>query len=159
MMAQWDAFWRARNERERMLLLVAAVMVLMGLIYLMIILPLGHAVEEKKRELNAAQVTLQWMQQVAPLAKKQHELHPLSRVKLLGVLATELKKTPLEQVKHELQQVGMQQIQLSFKAVPYALLMTWLLKMNQAYVFSIKQLTIDKTSSLGVVNAMFVIEV
>ena len=158
-LTKMQMFWDARNERERIYLLVAAVCFIFFLIYAVIFAPLWHAVARAQRNLDSAQNTLLWMKQVAPLAQKQHQFKQLKRDPLLAALATELNKSPLQPAKHEWQQLGMQQIQLSCQHVPYTVLMAWLFEMNQAYVFSIKQLKLEKTSDSGVINALVLIEV
>ena len=154
-----QTFWDARSERERIYLQVSVVFLIFFLIYAVIFAPLWHAVASAQRNLNVAQNTLLWMKQVAPLAQKQREFKQLKRDPLLATLATELNKSELQQTKHEWQQLGLQQIQLSCQNVPYTALMAWWFKMNQAYVFSIKKLNLDKTSELGIVNATVLIEV
>ena len=151
--------WDARSERDRIYLLVAVVFFIFFLIYAVIFAPLWHAVASAQRNLQAAQNTLLWMKQVAPLAQKKSGFKQLKRDPLLAALATEFNRSPLQQAKHEWQQLGMKQIQLSCQHVPYTVLMAWLFEMNQAYVFSIKQMKLDKTSEPGIINALVLIEV
>ena len=158
-LTKMQMLWDARSERDRMYLLVAAVFFTFFLIYAVIFAPLWHAVTSAQRNLQAAQNTLLWMKQVAPLAQKQSGFKQLKRDPLLAALATELNRSALQQAKHEWQQLGMKQIQLSCQHAPYTVLMALLFEMNQAYVFSIKQLKLDKTSEPGIINALVLIEV
>lgn len=152
-------YWNNLNVREQWMLGFGIIFVFFFLLYLLVLAPLSHAVQDKSQQFRDKQATLIWMQQAHQQYKRVIAPKVLSRSKLLTVLAAQLKSTPFHHVPYQLQQTGSGDIQLSFDHVPYNAFVTWLWSVNKHYAFTIKQLNVERTTTAGVVKMMVVIAV
>ncbi len=151
--------WTNLNTRERLVLGFGGVCCFLLLLYLLILAPLSNAVHDKSQQLIEKQTTLAWMQKARQQHKTAAAPQTLSSAKLLTVLAVQLKSTSFHHFPYQLQQTGSGDIQLSFENVPYNAFVTWLWSVSKRYAFTIKQLTVARTESSGVVNVMVMITV
>lgn len=148
------SYWVNLSERDRLVLSVGGLVVLVYLFYLLIYAPLTGAVEAQSNVWIEKQETLAWM-------KRQSKVRPQSKRvdrNLLSLLSTQLKQTSFSQFPYQLQQSGSDHVQLSFDNVPYVNFLTWLRKLNQRYTMSISELTVSRTETTGVVKLNVVVE-
>ncbi len=148
------AYWFNLSERDRLVLSIGSIVVVMYLFYLLIYAPLTGAVETQSKVWIEKQETLAWM-------KRQTRVKPQSKQadrNLLSLFSTQLKQTSFSQFPYQLQQSGPDHVQLSFDNVPYVEFLAWLRKLNQQYTMSISELTVVRTPMSGVVKMNVVAE-
>jgi general secretion pathway protein M len=155
--ASINAYWLNLNERERWTLGFGVVFCVAYLFYLLIYSPLVTAVHNKSQQLLEKQETLVWMQQVRHQHNTRKPPQMLTSSKLLTVLAEQLNATSFKQFSYQLQQTGVSDIQLVFDKVPYNAFVAWLWAMSEKYSISIKQLSIERTDTPGVVKLLLVV--
>lgn len=153
------AYWNTLNERERWMLGIGAVFCFFYLLYLLVFAPLSSAVHKRSQQLKEKRETLDWMQQVSQEYKGKKNQTTLTISNLLTVLANQLNSSSFKQFHYQLQQTGVNDIQLIFDKVPYNDFMTWLWSVNEKYAISIKQFNIERTSVPGIVRLMLVLNV
>ena len=144
------AYWDNLNQREQWMLAVGAVFCVLCLMYLLIMAPLLNAVHSKTQQLREKQEALLWMRKAHQQHRNTKILETISTSKLLSVLSDQLKSTSFHAYPYQLQQTGTGDIHLSFTEVPYNAFLTWLWDLSQHYVFSMKQLNIERTDTPGV---------
>lgn len=157
MKASLRAYWTNLNERERLILGLGIIFCTFYLFYLLIYSPLTTAVRSRSQQLLEKQETLVWMQQVRHQQKNKKSPEVLTSSKLLAVMAAQLNSTSFKQFPYQLQQTGVSDIQLVFDRVPYNAFIGWLWSMSEKYTVSIKQLSIERTDTPGVVKLSLVI--
>lgn len=157
MKASIKAYWTNLNERERLILGLGIIFCTFYLFYLLMYSPLTNAVHSKSQQLLEKQETLVWMQQVRHQHKNKKSPEVLTSSKLLTVMADQLNGTSFKQFPYQLQQTGVSDIQLVFDRVPYNAFIGWLWSMSEKYTVSIKQLSIERTDTPGVVKLALVI--
>lgn len=152
-----NMLWRQLNERERRMLIIGAVCCGFYLWYAVLYAPLTRATQDRTRQLLEKKETLVWMQQVREQYHAQHALKTVTTSQLLTVLTQQLTTSALRSFPYRLQQTGRNEVQLSFETVPYNLFLQWLWSMNETHAMAIKQLTVNRTASPGIVKIMLVI--
>lgn len=148
------SYWLNLSERDRLVLSVGGLVVLVYLFYLLIYAPLTGAVETQSKLWVEKQETLAWM-------KRQSKVKPQSKQidrNLLSLFSTQLKQASFSQFPYQLQQSGSEHVQLSFDQVPYVDFLIWLRKLNQRYMMTIAELTVTRTETSGVVKMNVVAE-
>lgn len=150
-------YWRTLNDRERLLVVVAGLVVLSYLMYVLLISPLNKIVIDKTLERDNKAQSLAWMTQAAQSINQQGQARRVSNNELLSIITDALKQGPLQRFTYQLQQSATGDIELSFDQVPFSLLMSWFWSLNQSYVFSVKTFSSEKTTSPGVVKLSTVI--
>jgi general secretion pathway protein M len=148
------SYWINLSERDRLVLSIGSIVLVVYLFYLLIYAPLTDAVETQSKVWIEKQETLAWM-------KRQSKVKPQSKQadrNLLSLFSTQLKQTSFSQFPYQLQQSGPDHVQLSFDNIPYVDFLTWLRKLNQRYTMSISELTAIPTQTSGVVKMNVVVE-
>lgn len=145
------------NEREKWMVIGAALCVFIYSYYLFLYAPLSNKVEQKSTQLVEKMETLAWMKQV----RQQKHASPAKQVvdnsQLLTLLATQLKDNETLKFPYHLQQTGSGDIQLTFDEVPFNLFMEWLTVINERYTFVIKQFEVSNSATPGVTKLMIII--
>ncbi len=152
-------YWQQLNEREQLLVLIAALFLALAVIYFGWYHPLRQATQSAQRQLLDARSTLAWMQQVEPFLEKKQAPQQLSGPKLLSVLSASLMQTACRAFPSHLEQATAKRIQLTFDEVPYVPLMSWLNAMSARYAFTIEQLQVNRSKNRGMVKLLLIISV
>jgi general secretion pathway protein M len=148
------SYWLNLSERDRLVLSVGGVVVLLYLFYLLIYAPLTEAVELQSNLWVEKQETLDWMKRQREVKRQSKKIY----CHLLSLFSTQLKKATFSQFPYQLQQSGTENVQLSFEQVPYVDFLMWLRKLNQRYTMTISELTVIRTDTPGVVKMNIVVE-
>ncbi len=146
------------NEREKWMLILAALSLFIYCYYLFLYAPLANKLTQKRTQLIEKTETLAWMQKVKQegyASKKAKQT--VDNSQLLTLLATQLKDNPTLKVAHQLQQTSSGEIQLTFEAVPFQLFMSWLTKINDRYTMTVKQFDVQRSETPGVTKLMIMI--
>lgn len=144
------------NERERWMVIASIICVVAYVYYLFLYTPLSNRVTEQSAQLIEKRDTLAWMKKVREQSHSTTQKETLNNGQLLSLLATQLKNNQALKFPYQLQQTGTGDIQLTFDAVPFQMLMTWLIKINQQYAITIKQFDVDRTDTPGVTKLMII---
>ncbi|RAP36935.1 MULTISPECIES: type II secretion system protein GspM [Legionella] len=145
-------FWQNLSERDRLTLSIGLVFTVAYLFYLLIYSPLNTAVVSKTNQLEDKQKTLVWMKQINQRPRNSKEPEMINNGRLLSIISTQLSNTPFKTFAYQLQQTGPGDIQISYDKVPYTQFLQWLWQLNTDYAVILKQLSIDKTETAGVVK-------
>jgi general secretion pathway protein M len=151
-------YWSNLNARERWVLGVGVVCCVVYLFFLLVYSPLSTAVRRKHQALLEKQDTLVWMKDVAQHHQLKKAPQTLTSSKLLTVLAEQLNASSLKPYPYQLQQTGMNNIQLDFDRVPYNAFLSWLRSVSDQYLISIQQLNVERTDTPGVVKLRLLLE-
>ncbi|TAL65371.1 MAG: type II secretion system protein M [Legionella sp.] len=150
-------YFNSLNEREKWMVLIAGVCLVVYSFYYFIYSPLSTRVSDRSTQLVEKIDTLNWMKKIKQehhsLKKKQN----ISNSQLLTLIANQLKKDNTLNFPFQLQQTSSGEIQLSFDEVPLSLFVAWLMKINDQYAISIKQFDIERTKTAGIVKLMIII--
>jgi general secretion pathway protein M len=150
-------YWGTLNERERLLLGLGSVCLILYFFYSFIYSALDEAVTQKTQALQEKKKTLIWMQQVSQKTKSNKMPSSITNNRLLTVIATQLKSKDLKTFPYQLEQTGQGDIQLTFEVVPYILILQWLWKLQTDYALTLKQFTAEKTNTPGVVKVLIIL--
>ncbi|MDR3501332.1 MAG: GspM family type II secretion system protein LspM [Legionella sp.] len=151
------AYLSTLNERERWLVIGAAVCLVLYCYYILLYAPLSRQVNLKSTQLVEKITTLDWMKKVKGQNLRPKSKEAVDNSQLLTLLATQLKEHTLQKFPYQLQQTGTGDIQLTFEAVPFNLFVTWLTKINERYALTIKQFNAEKTPTAGVAHVMILV--
>ncbi|MDF1757127.1 MAG: type II secretion system protein GspM [Legionellaceae bacterium] len=142
------------NERERRMLLVAAVFLCCYIFYALIYSPLVSSVKDKQKLLTEGKETLQWMKMVRSQYIDVTPTESLSGEEALSELSNELKHSSFQKFHYQLEQTNDGNIQLSFDEVPYNSFVIWLWDFCGKHAITVKQFSVDDKSPAGVVSVM-----
>lgn len=157
-MIRVKTYWEQLNGRDRMMLGVGGVCCVCYFVYSAVYSPLVSAVNQARLHLADDRSTLVWMQNVHQQYVKTQATQALSKGQLLTVLGDQLKRTSFHRYPYQLEQTGSGDIQLMFNEVPYQAFVAWLKRFSEHYTCSIQQLSVDHTTTSGVVRAMVVLD-
>jgi general secretion pathway protein M len=147
-----SAFWSARNARERMLLLAAMIVIVLGLVYVLLIDPAltGRAQLSKNLPVLRQQVAeLQVMSKEASglSAKGATSVAPLSKESLeAGLLRTGLKPQNVTLTGDDI-------VRVQLASVPFAGVIAWLDEMQRTASLSPVEANVVALPEAGQVNA------
>ncbi|QBR83672.1 type II secretion system protein M [Legionella israelensis] len=150
-------YWSGLNERERWMVGIAGICLIVYLFYLLIYAPLKNSVIEKSTQLVEKKDTVVWMQQAKKRKHSTITRKTISNSQLLTLLSDRLKADNLQKYNHQIEQTGAGDIQLSFNEVPFKALLQWLEDLNKNYAMTIKQLNAERSETTGMVKLTLVI--
>ena len=145
-------FWSVRNPRERMLLAVAIIVIVLGMVYLLLIDPALAG----RKQLNKSLPVLR--QQVAELQAMSKEASGLS-----GRGASSVAPISKESVETALIRKGMkpqsvtliagENVRVQLASVPFAGIVDWLGEMQRTALLSVTEANVTALPEAGMVNA------
>lgn len=146
----WNAFWKARNRRERSMLMTAAVVCVFGLLYVLVIDPAVNGTASLSRSLPLLRQQTAQMRQLAtqlsqqPPQQMQQDSAPAAPLALTReAFIASLRAAGLNASGIEVDERG---ARVQFAAVPPAGLIAWL-EQAQAQRFSVTDAQIDMLSN------------
>ncbi|HAU1150604.1 TPA: type II secretion system protein M [Legionella pneumophila] len=145
------------NDREKWMVIIASISLLIYGYYLLLYAPLSNQVNQKSTQLIEKTETLEWMKQVRMQKRSAKRKESVDNNQLLTILASQLKNNKTLKFPYQLQQTGSGDIQLTFDAVPFQNFIQWLAKINELYSINIKQFDVEKTSTPGVTRLMIIL--
>ncbi|HAT2048639.1 TPA: type II secretion system protein M [Legionella pneumophila] len=145
------------NDREKWMVIVASISLLIYGYYLLLYAPLSNQVNQKSTQLIEKTETLEWMKQVRMQKRSANRKESVDNSQLLTILASQLKNNKTLKFPYQLQQTGSGDIQLTFDAVPFQNFIQWLAKINELYSINIKQFDVERTSTPGVTRLMIIL--
>lgn len=141
------------NEREQRIVLVGGIFLILYLFYLFIYSPLVNGIADKHHQLIEKKETLLLMESVQKKLGVVKEKEPLSKDKMPSAISKSLSIPAFKTWPYQLSQTTEGRVTLSFKEVPYPLLLEWLATFTATFHTTIEELVIEKTNTSGVVKA------
>lgn len=145
------------NERERWMVISAALCVFVYVYYFFLYSPIVSRVEERQSQLLEKTQTLQWMNKVKDQKNSGTVKKTIDNGQLLTLLSTQLKNHATIKFPFQLQQTSSGEIQLNFEQISFNLFVEWLAQLNNKYKINIKQFDINKTPTPGIVQLMIIL--
>jgi general secretion pathway protein M len=158
-----NAFWARLSQRERRILIVAAVLVLVVLPYWLIWQSLSERAERMKRSVAGLYEDVAWMQTAArhvqglsgdvrgtPPALADHS--PLS------VIDRTARQGPLSGTVRRVQPEGAGSVRVWVEDAPFDDLVRWLSELESGYGLRVTSLVVDRQPAEGRVNARLSLE-
>lgn len=156
MMPQWLA---ARSPRERFILALAGVLLVIVLVYGLVWRPVAHHVTGLEKAVRKERVLLQWLEQTAIEIERLRSRH-ISRGRskhqsLLALVDQTARQAGLGNSIRRVEPNGKDGVRLRFEAVAFDALMGWLEKIvgDAAGSIRIEALAIDRRDEPGLVDA------
>ena len=144
----------ARNQRERRLLAVGALALLLILVFA-IILPLDRSVAHARTRLTQKRADLAWMQGVAP--EMGRSVPPPSGESLILIVDRSARESGLEKALAGSEPGGQNSLSVRLEKAPFDALITWLGRLAQQNGVVVDSATIEKAGTQGEVNAAIVL--
>lgn len=147
----WNAFWKARNRRERSMLITAMVVCVFGALYVSLIDPAVNGTASLHKSLpllrqqatQMRQLAQQLARQPASQQKTQADGEPAAPIELTREsIDASLKGAGLNAAAIDVDERG---VRLQFAAAPPAALIAWL-EQAQAQQFSVSEAEIDMSA-------------
>ncbi len=151
------AYWHSLNEREKWMVILAALCLGIYAYYLFLYAPLSTQIDQKQQLLTEKIATLDWMEKVKQRHATTTKKKQIDNSELLTILATQLKANRSFKEGYQLQQTNTGEVQISFNEVPFNGLMQWLTALNEQYNLTIKQFESSSSTTPGVVKLMLII--
>ena len=145
------------NEREKWMVLGAALCIFVYIYYLLLYSPLASQVEARQVQLIEKMQTLEWLNKVKNIKSTKKVKQSVDNSQLLTLLATQLKNSTTLRFPYQLQQTSSGEIQLSFDQVPFKVFMEWLVNINNKYNINIKQFDVNKSATPGITQLMIIL--
>lgn len=151
-------YWNQLNSRERLVVMAGLGCLGILLSYLLVYAPIHNALIAKTQDVQEKQDILNWMRHVRPQLKNTQAVKSLSETERITFIANQLQRSSLNTFEHQVQQSSQGEVQLSFDSVPFNALLQWLWSLNQSTDITIKQLTVERTNTNGLVKAQVLID-
>jgi general secretion pathway protein M len=152
--------WQQWNQRERLLVTIASVVLLLYLFYLFIVSPLQEAILQAQTLAQENQATLVWMKRIKSQVHSLAMPKVISTSELMGIIHDQLAETAgLSRYPYHLTQSSSGNIEIKFDKVPFNKFLSWCYRLNQKYHFNIKQLSANQTETAGITQLTCVLTV
>ncbi len=160
-MKEW---WDNLALREKQILSLGLLAILMLIFYIFIYSPLNDRVTTLREQIIHDQELMFWMQdadkRIQLLEKNAQPPQPTIHEtgSLLSIVQKEINHTSLVGALTQIHQVDANSIQLSFQKVDFDKLMAWLIQLTSHHALTISQMGVVPSSSPGVVAADFILK-
>lgn len=155
-MNQW---WAGLNQRERRILIVGAVCLLLTLIYLLAVEPFLKHMQSLETAVNEQSELLQWMkgseQQIAQLRRHQGNNKPVNvgGGSLLAIVDQTAKRAKLGAAIKRVEPEGGDGVRLWLEQAAFENVLRWLAQVKQSQGIEVERITIEQPDSPGIINA------
>ena len=148
------------NERERRMVIIGAVCVVLLLIF-GVILPLDHSVSRAQTRISAKQADLAWMHEVAPelLAAGPAVTPPTSERSMLVVVDRAAREAGLGKSLTSSEPSGAGGLQVRLEKAPFDAVVAWLARLSEQEGIRVDSATIDNAGQPGIINAGVVLHI
>src|ERR1700683_2906889 len=141
------------NERERRMVIIGAVCVVLLLIF-GVILPLDHSVSRAQTRISAKQADLAWMHEVAPeLLAAGPTLPPPPSERSMLVVDRAARESGLGKSLTSSEPSGAGGLQVRLEKAPFDAVVAWLARLSEQEGIRVDSATIDNAGQPGIINA------
>lgn len=142
-------YWQSLQDRERLMVIIAALVICSYLFYLLIYSSLYQAEHSNSLQLKEKKETLLWMQTVRTNQLQKKTPQQITSIKLLALISNQLHDVSLASFPYQLQQSNIGDIQLSFDKVAFNPFIFWLWTLTNNYSIEIKRFVAEQTETQG----------
>ncbi len=152
------AWWAALANRERLLVVVAGVTVLIALLYLLVWEPFAKGRSDLASRVQAHQKDLAWMEQAAAelarlrAATRTHTVQGRQR-SLLAIIDSSAKQAGLRKVIQRMEPVGQDGVKLWLENADFDRLIGWLGALRRRFGIRVSRASFDRQDTPGRVDA------
>jgi type II secretory pathway component PulM len=162
--AKLKEWWLALAPREKYVVALGSVTVVLFLIYEIIWSPLVDGAANMRKRITTDQKTLAWMQSAdKELTKLQQQSRAsttsLSPVALLAVLQKKMQQAGFDEAAVQLKQSSNDSVEIHFQKVPFDSIMKLLLSTVKEFNLTVTQMSAVAETTPGVVNADLVLRI
>lgn len=150
------AWFRARERREQLMVLLGAVAVVL-MLAATLILNLHRNVATAEQRLTAKRLDLAWLQTVAPQMAALHAVPAHSNESLVVLVDRVARTTGVAQALSGSQSSGNGGLRVRMEKASFDALVAWLGQLSQQYGVSIDNANVDAAAAPGMVNATLVL--
>ena len=145
------------TQRERIMVLAAASVTTVFLVYLLIVDPISTRYSKNKNNVETATATLEWMRNAASEVKQlrggqQLSERPQGKQFVLSMIDNSLQKAGLASVMKRVQPEGDSGVRVWFENAAFDELMNWLATIESEHALLVNEINIEQTESVGLVN-------
>lgn len=144
------------SERERLLLLLAAGLVLLLLIYALAWRPLDQHLERMDRLISAQQADLDWMQVSAMKIKQLRSQNTANRGRQQGLLSLvdqTVRRSGLAQALKRVEPEGADKVTVRLEQAGFDAVVGWLETLQQVNGVMVQSISVDRQERDGMINA------
>jgi len=157
------SWFLALNQRERIMVQVAAVVILLFIIYLLVIDPISSRYDKNKKNVENSIETIEWMRLAA---REVNQLrggklsieHPQGKQFVLSLIDRSARKAGLASVMKRVQPEGESGVRIWFENAPFDELLKWLAIVESKQGLIVNEINIEQTESSGLVNVRVFLE-
>lgn len=156
MKEQLLAYWNSLDSRERRMLTVGAVAVVLTVAYLAVIEPLMQYRSSLESTVERKRETVAWMQGAVRELGNNPTVQPAGNVdtgSLLTLVDTSARNALLGNAMKRVQQDGEQAVRVRFEAASFDDLLLWLGGLQQQYGVGIEDFSLERAEAPGRVDA------
>ncbi len=149
------AYFTSLNPREQQMVLVSIVVLLLFLPYQFIYTPFQDSLSNMSSKTDAAVQNINWMKSKSIEVRKLSggNSSRSSKQSLLTLVETTTKKHKLNKSIRKVQPVGSTNVKVWLDEVAFDNVMRWLDSLVVTHGLSIQDITVEKQSDTGIVNA------
>jgi len=155
-MSAFAVWWQGLQTRERGLLLIGGLAVLVTLYFLAVIEPLATREARLRKALAAERDTQGWLEQQRPLLGAAPQAAARERLpdgaSLLAAINDSAAASGVAAQLTRVTPAAERGANLSFEAVPYANFMRWLLALEARYGAAVERVRLEQSPQAGAVN-------
>jgi type II secretory pathway component PulM len=155
-MDKLKAKWTSLTRRERLLVSIGSIAVLILLVYYLLLAPLLTAVDNVKMQSTAQQNLLVWMQPRVGLLQSRSSStsagQAITASELLPTVDARLKQSDFAGSVGEISQTSTSGVRVALTNVPFDELMTWLTSQWQRSRIQVGDIDVQKTNKVGIVD-------
>lgn len=146
------------TQRERIMVLAAASVITIFLVYLLIVDPVSTRYSKNKKNVKTATATLEWMRNAASEVKQlrggqQLSKRPQGKQFILSMIDSSARKAGLASVMKRVQPEGESGVRVWFEDAAFDELIKWLAAIESEHGLLVNEINIEQTESVGLVNA------
>lgn len=148
--------WQQLEPRQRRLIGLAGLVLVVALVYVWIWEPLAEAREAERERIAQQQALLNWLETVAPMAERLRENSRSSRDldgrSLLGLADETARAAGLAGAMARIEPTGDDEVRVWLEGADFVKVMGWLEEFSRSRPVQVDQLQVDTTGDEGQVN-------
>ncbi|WP_376697376.1 type II secretion system protein GspM [Wenzhouxiangella sp. EGI_FJ10305] len=148
--------WQQLDTRQRRLIGLAGLVLIVALVYVWVWEPLAEAREAERERIAQQQALLNWLGAVAPMAERLRENSRSSRDlggrSLLGLADETARAAGLAGAVARIEPTGDDEVRVWLEGADFVSVMTWLEEFSRSRPVQVDQLQVDGSGDEGQVN-------
>ncbi|AKS40945.1 type II secretion system protein GspM [Wenzhouxiangella marina] len=152
-MSEW---WNRLAIRQRVLMILAALVALGALLFVEVWEPLVEAREMERERIAQQQALLDWLVAVTPVAQQLRGQSQATRLdpdqSLLGLADRTARAAGLAGALTRIEPAGDGQVRVWLDGADFVAMMSWLQQLSRQYPIEVQQLSADRARADGQVN-------